>query len=74
MIVNLTHADKPKLPRLRVIPATGDPRLSRAQLEPSPPPSYLSTESSRVWRDWPEVTLLPVPCPPLSVVSPLSPS
>ena len=32
---------EPKLPRLRVIPATGEPRLSREQLEPSPPPSYL---------------------------------
>ena len=32
---------QPKLPRLRVSPATGDPRLTRDQLEPSPPPSYL---------------------------------
>ena len=32
---------EPKLPRLRVIPATGEPRLAREQLEPSPPPSYL---------------------------------
>ena len=39
--VSIQCCCEPKLPRLRVIPATGDPRLSRGQLEPSPPPSYL---------------------------------
>ena len=33
---------QPKLPRLRVSPATGDPRLTRDQVEAaSPPPAYL---------------------------------
>ena len=48
---------EPKLPRLRVVPATGDPRLTRDQLEPSPPPSYLDIYPEPALEDFTPVSL-----------------
>ena len=48
---------EPKLPRLRVVPATGDPRLARDQLEPTPPPSYLEIYPDPATEDFTPVSL-----------------